>query len=159
VGTITNGTPVTLRDACVLSGQSGYRLGDLKPGERLTIGPDLSPLRTRAILVRRVRRGSAGDQETFLADRATADQLLNVMMFYEAFGGPGFAGLPNRYQSRLDLSRLLDLDRAILVASVANGSEWQTEPAVADAASGTSTTLYRFILPLAGRPSIPNSQP
>ena len=42
------------------------------------------------------------------------------MMFYDAVGGEGFAGLPNRYQADCDLSRLLDLDRAILVA---NGTE------------------------------------
>lgn len=148
VGTIKNNTGVTLRDACLLGSQSGYRLGNLESGEQLAIGPQLSPQRVRAILVRRVRRGPAGDQETFLADRATADQLLNVMMFYDAFGGAGFAGLPNRYQSRLDLSRLLDLDRAILVANVAEGSQWTTTPAPSESSTGESTTLYRFVIPL-----------
>ena len=54
----------------------------------------------------------------FFSDRATADELLNVMMFYDAAGGQSFAGLPNRYQSYCDLSRLLELGRAILVAEV-----------------------------------------
>ncbi|MGE3243576.1 MAG: hypothetical protein AB7I57_21070, partial [Pirellulales bacterium] len=89
VGSIANNTLSKLEDVCLMSGQSGYRLGDLAPGEQLAIGPALSPLRTRAILARRVRRAQAGEQETFLPDRATADQLLNVMMFYQAFGGEG----------------------------------------------------------------------
>jgi hypothetical protein len=59
--------------------------------------------------------------------------------------------LPNRYQSRLDLSRMLELDRAILVAqSPATGSQW-IDTAKADSPndeSDTSTVIYRFIIPL-----------
>jgi hypothetical protein len=78
------------------------------------------------------------------------------MMFYEAVGGEGFAGLPNQYQADADLSRLLTLDRAILVASgsgaggenggspwidAASGKPLETEPA-------SATVVYRFILPV-----------
>jgi hypothetical protein len=150
-GSITNNTGHVLDDACLLSGSAGYRLGDLQPREQFTIGSGLSPLRTRSILARRVRRRAAGQPETFLANRASVDQLLGVMMFYHAIGGEGFAGLPNRYQSRLDLSRLLELDRAILVAqSPATGSQW-IDTAKADSPndeSDTSTVIYRFIIPL-----------
>lgn len=159
VGSITNQSGVLLRDACLLGGQSGYRLGNLKPGAQLAIGPALSPQRVRAILARRVRRGPAGGEETFLADRASVDQLLNVIMFYDAFGGAGFAGLPSRYHSRLDLSRLLDFDRAILVASVADGSEWNTSPATSPTIAGASTTMYRFVIPLLSGRSTLTPQP
>jgi hypothetical protein len=72
-------------------------------------------------------------------------------MFYEAVGGEAFAGLPSQYQSRLDLSHLLALDRAILVASATGtGSQWQQADAEPLATSDdNSTALYRFILPLA----------
>jgi len=159
IGSIRNNTSVTFRDACLLSGQSGYRLGELDPGEQLTVGPELSPQRTRAILARRIRRGPAGNQETFLADRATAYQLLNVMMFYDALGGAAFAGLPNRYLSRCDLSHLLDLERAILVAGVADGSEWHTTPATSESTPGKTTTFCRFVIPLTPQPSTENPQP
>jgi hypothetical protein len=151
VGTITNNSGRVLDDACLLSGQTGYRLGTLEPGEQLTIGPNLSPLRTRSILARRTRRRAAVEEEAFLADRATSDQLLNVMMFYQALGGEGFAGLPNRYQSRCDLSRLLEFDRAILVAKgPESGSRWNVaddlQPSQDEQES--STVIYRFVIPL-----------
>lgn len=159
VGSITNNTKIQLRDVCLLGGRSGYRLGHLDPGEQLAINSDLSPLLPRSILMRRIRRGPAGDQETFFADRATTDQLLNVMMFYDALGGLGFAGLPNRYQSRIDLSRLLSFNRAILVGSVAEGSRWKMSPPASEATASTSTTFYRFIIPLTSGPSTLHPQP
>lgn len=159
VGSVTNHTGVRLEDVCLLSGQSGYRLGDLAPGEQFRIGPELSRLLARAILARRIRRSQAGEADTFLADRATADQLLGVMMFYQTLGGEGFAGLPNRYQSRCDLSRLLQLDRAILVASVSTGgSQWKISPAKSDNTPSSSSTICRFIIPLNARPSTRNPQ-
>ena len=39
-------------------------------------------------------------------------------MFYEAAGGRHYTGLWNAYQSFVDLSSLLNADRAILVAQV-----------------------------------------
>jgi len=160
VGMVTNETGATLADAYVLHGQWGYRLGDLVPGQRLAIGPQLNPNRVKTIVARRARRGSASEKGTFLAERATVDELLSVMMFYEAAGGEGFAGLPNRYQADCDLSRLLELDRAILVANgTSRGSQWT---GVATGASleneqDTSTVVYRFVIPVDnGRPTTDN---
>ena len=52
----------------------------------------------------------------FAAEQATPKEILNLMMFYDAAGGYGFAHLPNRYQAYCDLSRTLELGRAVLVA-------------------------------------------
>jgi hypothetical protein len=86
------------------------------------------------------------------AEQATAVELLNTMMFYNAAGGAGFAGLPLRYQSFCDLSRLLDLGRAVLVAEVsAPGSrllDGETADPLADRDGGASVTIYRFVLPV-----------
>jgi hypothetical protein len=154
-GTITNDTGATLSDACLLCGQWGYRLGDVKPGQRLEVGPDLGARSVKSIVARRARRGATAGLDTFLAGRADVDELLNVMMFYEAVGGEAFAGLPNRYQSECDLSRLLALDRAILVATgPGQGSQW-TNATTANPLSNEhdqSTVIYRFILPVNIRP-------
>ena len=125
VGKLTNNTGARLANACLLYGQWGYRLGDLAPGQELEVGPELGAIRVKTIVTRRVRHGSAAGQNVFRADSATADELLNLMMFYQAAGGEGFAGLPNRYQARCDLSRLLELGRAIVIAGGNEpGSQW-----------------------------------
>lgn len=150
-GELTNDTGARLANTCLLHGQWGYRLGDLAPGQTLEVGPELSAIRVRTIVTRRARPRSATGQNVFLADRATSGELLNLMMFYEEAGGESFAGLPNRYQASCDLSRLLELGRAILVAGgKQNGSQWT------DVATGKSleneqdqsTVVYRFVLPV-----------
>jgi hypothetical protein len=157
VGSVTNNTGAPLTDAYVLHGQWGYLLGDLPPGKRLEIGPRLKPKRVKSIVVQRAVPGAVAEQATFLADRATAEELLNVMMFYEAAGGEAFAGLPNRYQADCDLSHLLTFDRAILVAGGTNrGSQWVNSATDRSAATGDSLEtdkdqsmlLYRFIVPV-----------
>jgi hypothetical protein len=76
------------------------------------------------------------------------------MMFYEAAGGYGFAYLPNRYQAFCDLSRTLELGRAILVADaagpVAKLIDDATGAAVGDK-QDESTVVYRFVLPVTRR--------
>ncbi len=151
VGSLTNETGATLADACLLYGQWGYRLGDLGPGQRLEVGPQLNAYRVKTIVTRRARSGAETEQDTFLADRATVDELLSVMMFYQAAGGEGFAGLPNRYQADCDLSRLLELDRAILFANGTRGGSRWTDAATGDSLESeqdTSTVVYRFVIPV-----------
>jgi hypothetical protein len=76
------------------------------------------------------------------------------MMFYEAAGGIDFAGLPNQFQSYVDLSRALALDRAVLVAEADGpGSQLvdaQTGKPLGDSAR-SATVVYRFVLPVARR--------
>jgi hypothetical protein len=74
------------------------------------------------------------------------------MMFYQAAGGEGFAGLANDYQSYCDLSRQLELGGAILVADVpATGSRLightSGENEIGDVASDRAV-VYRFLLPV-----------
>jgi hypothetical protein len=160
VGKLANDTGAKLVNACLLFGQWGYRLGDLAPGQQLEVGPELSAIRVRTIVTRRARQQSAAGQSVFLADRATADELLSVMMFYQAAGGEGFAGLPNRYQASCDLSRLLELGRAILIAGGNRpGSQW-TDVATGkslDDEQDQSTVVYRFVLPVATAPLTPDT--
>ncbi len=162
VGSITNSTGAPLAGAYVLHGRWGYRLGELSPAEQIEIGPQLGPKQVKSIVTRRSRTTSASDADIFLASRATADELLDVMMFYEAAGGEAFAGLPNRYQSDCDLSALLDLDRAILVAQgTQSGSQWTntTTGESLETDDDASTIVYRFIIPLNSQPSTLKPEP
>ena len=82
---------------------------------------ELSP-RSAKTIVTRDALGESGataaqvEGRVFAAEQASAKDILNLMMFYDAAGGYGFAHLPNRYQAYCDLSRQLELGRAMLVA-------------------------------------------
>jgi hypothetical protein len=77
------------------------------------------------------------------------------MMFYDMLGGQGFAGLPNRYQDSCDLSRLLDLGLAIVVAHVDGAGSQLVEKSggLLAGSDDPSTIVYRvvFLVPSESR--------
>lgn len=158
VGRFTNAAGVALKNACLLHGQWGFALGDVRPGATIEIGPNRTPNRTKTLIVRRARRAATPqvadvDREAFLSDRASLEELLNLMMFYQAAGGYDFVRLPNRFQSWCDLSPLLELDRAILVADgESGGSTWldaaTNEPLAPEIEGDARKVVYRFVFPV-----------
>jgi hypothetical protein len=72
------------------------------------------------------------------------------MMFYDAAGGRGFAQMPNRYHADVDLSRLLELGRAIVVADVEQGGSELVDVGSGDeiGETGSQEVVYRFVLPV-----------
>jgi hypothetical protein len=156
-GTLENRTGLTLRNVRLLYGQWAYRLGTLNADERAEIVEDLNPRKVRTIVTREALGESgatAGQVEgrVFAAERASAKDILNLMMFYNAAGGVGFAHLPNNYQAWCDLSRQLDVGRAILVAEVDEAGsqliENSTNEPIGDTEQNTATIIYRFLLPV-----------
>lgn len=154
-GAVTNQTSVTLRNARLLYGTWAYRLGNLAPGERIEIGEQLSPLNAKTIVTREAfgeTRAGQTEGRVFSAEQASPKDLLNLMMFYETAGGFGFAHVPNRFQSFVDLSRQLELGRAVLVAEIGGPHSQLQETAsnqpVDSEAADSAMTVYRFILPV-----------
>lgn len=152
-GSLENNTGHTLRNARLLYGDWGYRLGTITNGARIAIGEDSAPRSLKTIVTQDAfgESGRSTTSETvFLTERATISELVHVMMFYDAIGGYSFTRLPNNYQSYCDLSRLAQLGRAILVAQVdspgSNLVDDQNEPTNSD--NNTSQVIYRFILPV-----------
>jgi hypothetical protein len=155
-GYVINEAGRTLENVRLLYGTWAYRLGTLNAGQRFDIGDELSPRQVKTIVTREAL-GDATSQpgesasSAFNVDQASAKELLNLMMFYDAAGGIAFAQLPSRFQAYCDLSRLLVLGRAILVADVPGPSSQLVDsstgrPIADDTAS--STTIYRVILPV-----------
>ena len=68
-------------------------------------------------------------------------------MFHEAAGGRNYTSLTHRYQPWLDLSRHLDLGRAVLVGRAAGPA---AELAVAGQAAvpNQKWTFYRLLIPV-----------
>ncbi len=155
VGSIANLSGQRWRNVRLLYGTWAYFLGSLNPGQRIDVGEELSPRKVKTIVMHDVLGDAAAkgplEGRVFTADEASAKQILNVMMFYDAAGGYGFAHLSNRYQAYCDLSRLLDLGRAILVAD----ADAPVARLIDDAAKNTirdnpdeSAVIYRFVLPV-----------
>ena len=77
------------------------------------------------------------------------------MMFYEAAGGRRYTGLWNAYQGFVDLSTLLNADRAILVAQTPGRQAEATRGATLlrdgrplGGAHNQHVTIYRFVFPV-----------
>ncbi|HVT29288.1 MAG TPA: hypothetical protein VHE81_14830 [Lacipirellulaceae bacterium] len=156
VGSITNRTGFTLRNVRLLYGTWAYRLGTINVGQQVNVDEQLSPRKAKTIVTHDVldeANTSQGYEEGrfFDPEQATPREILNLMMFYQAAGGFGFAHLPNRYQAYCDLSRTLDLGRAILVADVDRPAVRLVDDATGKPIADTpseSTVVYRFVLPV-----------
>ncbi len=162
VGSITNRTGATLRNVQLLYQTWAYRLGNLNAGQRVEVGEQLSPRKVKTVVTHEVL-GDAGsatgpvEGRVFSADQASPEQILNLMMFYDAAGGFGFAHLPNRYQAYCDLSRLLELGRAILVADSVGPATQLVDNITGNAIGDRqdeSTVIYRFVLPVNRRSAL-----
>jgi hypothetical protein len=156
VGSIVNSAGPPMRNVRLLYGSWGYKLGDLDAGARIDIGEQLSPRRVKTIVTRealgqaRFPADSPGNKG-FVSEQASAMELLNLMMFYDAAGGIAFAQLPSRFQAYCDLSRMLVLGRAILVAEVQGPASRIIDIATGRAINGEaadSSVVYRFVLPV-----------
>lgn len=116
-GVLVNPLPVDLLEPMILYHNWFYGLNSRIPaGGSLTISYDTIP----KDLARRLNgRQTVEGQEQIVrwdpADRTSVDRLLELMMFHEAAAGRKYTSLAHRYELHMDLSRLLGLDRAILV--------------------------------------------
>jgi hypothetical protein len=157
-GTISNRTGRPLRNARLLYNGWGYWLGNLEDEQQVEVGEQLDLRRVKTIVTSsalgRSAAGTGEQQRTmFSPERATATELVNLMMLYEAAGSADFAQLPNQIHSELDLSGVLrpGMRRAVLIAEAEGpGSE------LIHSASGEplgdkndySALILRFILPI-----------
>jgi hypothetical protein len=160
-GSIVNNTGRPLRNARLLYRDWGYRLGNLAIGQRIDVGEQSDPRKVKTIVNGSALGGSASDRpagSVFLPERASAVELLNLMMFYDAGGGTAFAQLPNRYQAYCDLSRLVDLGRAVFIAEADAPGSQLVDPASGEVLGNNedfAAVFYRFVLPVANNANTP----
>jgi hypothetical protein len=149
-GFIVNRAGRALRNVRLFYNGWGYRLGTIADGGRIDVGTQLSPRRVKTIVTQNaIGSTGAAEQTVFTAERAPLEGILNLMMFYDAAGGSGFAELPNRCQPYCDLSRLLSLGRAIIVADAQTpGSRLVDAKSDKPFDDGKSMVVYRFVLPV-----------
>ena len=124
--------------------------------ESLTAGAQLeierleSPLMAETLLTE--RRAIHGETQTTPYDRASIDRgrILEIMQLFRAAGGRQYTGLTNRYQSFVDLSDLLALDRAVLIALGPPAASLTVDGQPLPSSDATPpVSYYRFVIPVA----------
>ena len=161
-GSLVNRSGQMLHDAHLFYGPWGYRLGNVADGQQIEVGEQLDPLTVKTIVARSALGGPGAvvsRDSVFMPERASAVELLRVMMFYDVAGGLPFGRLPSRYQAYCDLSRLLTLGRAILVANVdGQGSrliDRATGEPMGDEYDDLAPVVLRVVLPVTKRADTP----
>jgi hypothetical protein len=167
-GTIEHRLPGELTDWVLAFGQRAYRRQQqrddaaplpLRPGERwsvedpLTFQRELKGLLTRAVAIREQREGK--DNIVIRTAQSRYDPLnrdlpavWEMLTFHEAAGGASYTTLTNHLLATHDLSRQLDLGRAVLFGRL------QTAPPAAVERNGQpspptrSDVLVRLVLPV-----------
>jgi hypothetical protein len=151
-GTVRNDLGTDLDDVRLLYGTWGWRLGEVPAGRAVTVDDRVDPLKVRTLLTRSLRGpgGSASQgRGMFVPEQAEVDELLDVITFYKATGGRRFSQLTNRYQTHCDLSHLLDLGQAVLMARCdQTGSQIQSAESPLDGDGQQRWTMVRFVIPV-----------
>ncbi|MHB8897972.1 MAG: hypothetical protein ACYC6Y_04435 [Thermoguttaceae bacterium] len=159
---------VPLADCLLVYGNWIYELGTLAPGQDFRIGAtvprrELASFLTGRKLVFDKEEDRASQRATRYSMESTdAEYILRAMTFFESAGGKPYTHLANSYQGFIDMSGLLQPNRAVLVARIA-GSEtvgrksfdFPCDMQVSLSSEGVAvpvrerhTTLLRFVLPV-----------
>ncbi len=155
VGKITNRLGVELTDCLLIFGRWAYHLARVSDGRTVAINDDLQPRTLKTMLT----SATAGDRVasritddgTAPFDRFSSDvtRIVKAMMFYEAIGGVNYTGTLNRYQHRIDMSYVLQTDRAILLARApGTGSQWFDADKPLKSNQDQHWLFYRFVAPV-----------
>ena len=145
-------------DDCVLVHAGWlYDVGSLQPGGRFDPQSGRGPRSLAGALTRRAANKERDVTARWDVETRDVARILEIAGFHAAAGGRAYTSLEAGRLGRLDLSPLLDLDRAVLVGRGPAGTDWrQSVRGATDRASTTTaaaTSVWRIVLPLgAARP-------
>jgi hypothetical protein len=155
-GTIRNELKVELSQCMLLSGSWAYLLADLKPGDTVRLRP--GEQRDLKHVLRHPEAWKASAHATNApASALKAPESLESMLFFKAGGSGVSDNSSNSYEPFVDMSDLLDQNRAILVG-------YAREPALQLTDGGKPLagpndlhwTVYRFVYPISkAKPATP----
>jgi len=147
-GTFANPLNVTLEDAVLYYADLSFQLpGPLAPGQVVDAGQLSETMRNVQSRLTRGRAGGRRKSSGWSLEDFDVARVAEMLMFHEAAGGRNYTSLTHRYQPWLDLSRHLDLGRAVLVGRAAGPA---AELAVAGQAAvpNQKWTFYRLLIPV-----------
>jgi len=145
VGTLTNRWNARLNDCLLLYDRWLYKIPSLAAGEQVAVDDSLRPTTVRSGLARGVYDQASRDTQ----------YILQPILFHKALGGQKHTRLGNEYLSSYDLSELLRLHRAVLVARLDAAGEAAQSGQLLDGDVPLGTpgdphlVMCRFVLPVA----------
>ena len=114
-GTVRNTLEVPLSGCVLMSGSWAYLLGDLKPGDTVQLRPGEQRDLTHVLRSPGQWNAAAAAEAGVVLSSSNVMKALDQMMFCKAAGAGPTGRLLNGNQEFVDLSDLLELDRAIFV--------------------------------------------
>ena len=164
-GRITNRLDITLTDCLLVYGNWVYELGTLEPGQEFRVGAtvprrELASFLTGRKLVFDEEEERALQRTTrYSIENTTPEYILRAMTFFQAAGGRPYTHLANSYQGFVDMSGLLQPNRAVLVGRAADSDTddgnqpWGAQISLTSGGEPIivhqqHTTLFRFVLPV-----------
>jgi hypothetical protein len=138
-----------LSGARVYYGGRIYSLGTLQPGQSFEFVPGQTTYVSAGYDLRRLTT-LGKDAPPYDAALRDARRVLQMMSWYKLAGGARYAGLLNRYESRIDFGHLLDAGRAVLVGEMSGrGSQIVLDDQAVQDSDGLRLILYRVVIPVA----------
>ena len=120
-GTITNQFDFRLDNCRVVFENWAYILDEpLLPGDTFDIQTGTDEKTLKGILTRKTQqeKSDRSDNSPWNPTDTRISRIADIMMFYQAAGGNNYTGLTHDYQSFVDLTDHLDLNRAILIGEL-----------------------------------------
>ena len=164
-GRIVSRLDFALTDCMLVYGNWVYIIGTLQPGQRFRVGATVPRRELASFLTG--RRLVFDEEEERAMQRTTRydvgstspEYVLRAMTFFKAAGGRPYTHLANSYQGFIDMSGLLQPDRAVLVGKAGNeekddrSSPWGAQISLTSGGAPVTvhqkhTTLFRFVLPV-----------
>jgi hypothetical protein len=151
-GTLQSQFSETLDHCVLVHGGWLYDVGTLASGDRFDTTDGRGPRSLGATLTRQQVVKDRSVASRWDADAHDLDRILEIAGLFTAAGGSGYTGLEVGRLARLDLSRLLPMNRAILIGRGPPSTNWTIDrrnPAQASpTAADPPTTLWRIVLPV-----------
>ncbi|HWA99162.1 MAG TPA: hypothetical protein VG713_11745 [Pirellulales bacterium] len=153
-GLLENRLKVALSNCLLFYGRFAYSLGDINAGQRCAVTAEQRrelELTLKQFTAVRHEKNSTYLEAPLPYDPASLEVpgALRAMMFYEALGGRSYTGVPEVEQSFVDLSHLLRLKRAVLLAEIHGreslGIQWRDGDTTLSADPGRRWRFCRFV--------------
>lgn len=144
-GTLTSRLSAPLEDCVLFFERWAYPIRQMRPGQSLDVEIDLDPQRTETYLRRVKVRQDRNIEEPY--DRASFEipKIVEIMSAHGMAGGKKYTDLANDYQRFVDLSRLVDDGRAVLIGRCAEPAATLERDKKPLDAAGSHWTYYRFV--------------
>ena len=127
----------SLQNCILVYGRWALELGDIVPGQTITVTKTTPRREMRDLLMppQTLDNESVRRLATYNPQSVDLEYIVRVMTLHRALGGYESTGLHHAYQSSLDMSDLLTVDRALLLGAAAGGDN-------------SSTIIFRASLPI-----------